>query len=452
MPSLFLRIFLGFWLVIGALLAAGVLLSYQLAEQRREAWQQFDPRAIHYDASEALSRGGESALADWLAAGSGLPPGLALYVIDEDGRELLGRDLPRSLRGHPARLRGRPSPGRSLAGAPPNFRPARPAPQLVGPDGRVYTMLLGRQPRGATRFLPDVPMRVTLLLFALLTSAGVAWLLARTLSRPIERLRDATHALAEGDLGTRVGGPIAERRDELGGLARDFNEMAARLEASRRSRQELLRNVSHELRSPLARLKVALGLAQRDAVAHPALARIETESDRLDWLIGEIMDFARADADTPRRERFDLAAALSELVRDARFEAGDGGPEIRFEAPGRMMVRGQRDALSSAIENVLRNALHHAAREVGLRLARTPDGLAVTVTDDGGGVPDDELELLFEPFYRGDKIGTAGLGLAIARRVAELHDGTIAARNLAGGGLEVTISLPASVLTDQRPS
>ncbi|MEJ2602023.1 MAG: ATP-binding protein [Gammaproteobacteria bacterium] len=452
MPSVFLRIFLGFWLTIGVLLATGVLLSYQLAEQRREAWQQFDPRAIHFEASATLARGGSAALADWLATEPGLPPGLTLFVIDEDGRELLGRELPRPLRSHLARLREHPRRNRSSMTVPPNFRPARPAPQLVGPDGHVYTMLLGRQPRGAVRFLPDIPMRVTLLLFALLTSAGVSWLLARTLSRPIERLREATHELAGGDMSARVGGPIAQRRDELGGLARDFNEMASRLEAARRSQQEMLRNVSHELRSPLARLKVALGLAQRDAGDHPALARIESESDRLDWLIGEIMDFARTDAAAPRREDFDLAAMLSALVRDARFEAGDAGPKIAFEAPDRVMVRGQRDALASAIENVLRNALHHADRRVALRLERTPDGLAVTVTDDGGGVPEEDLDVLFEPFYRGDKVGTAGLGLAIARRVAEAHAGSTTARNLPGGGLEVTISLPATILRDQRPS
>jgi two-component system sensor histidine kinase CpxA len=453
MPSLFLRIFLGFWLVIGLLLAAAIMVVWQVAEQRREAWQQFDPRAVHIEASQVLSGGGPAALREWVADGAGLPPELRLYVLLADGRDILGRPLPEVLVAELARLRAVAEELSRPRALPPNFRPARPIPQIIGPEGRVYSLFLFRRPGAAARLLPAVPVRMTLLLFALAVSAGVAWLLARTLSRPVTGLRDATLALADGNLDTRVGHPIVERRDELGGLARDFNEMAAQLEASLRSQRELLRNVSHELRSPLARMRVALGLAQRDAGELPALARIERESDRLDWLIGEIMDFARADSGRgPRSEEFDLTAMLRELVRDARFESGDDGPRIELEAPAGILVRAQRSGLASAVENVLRNAAHHADRRVDVGVSREADGLAITVADDGGGVPEEELGLLFEPFYRGDKVGTAGLGLAIARRVTELHDGTISARNRQDGGLQVTITLPATLLKSQRPS
>jgi two-component system sensor histidine kinase CpxA len=453
MPSLFLRIFLGFWLVIGLLLAAAIMVVWQVAEQRREAWQQFDPRAVHIEASQVLSGGGPAALREWVADGAGLPPELRLYVLLADGRDILGRPLPEVLVAELARLRAVAEELSRPRALPPNFRPARPIPQIIGPEGRVYSLFLFRRPGAAARLLPAVPVRMTLLLFALAVSAGVAWLLARTLSRPVTGLRDATLALADGNLDTRVGHPIVERRDELGGLARDFNEMAAQLEASLRSQRELLRNVSHELRSPLARMRVALGLAQRDAGELPALARIERESDRLDWLIGEIMDFARADSGRgPRSEEFDLTAMLRELVRDARFESGDDGPRIELEAPAGILVRAQRSGLASAVENVLRNAAHHADRRVDVGVSREADGLAITVADDGGGVPEEELGLLFEPFYRGDKVGTAGLGLAIARRVTELHDGTISARNRQDGGLQVTITLPPTLLKSQRPS
>ncbi len=453
MPSLFLRIFLGFWLVIGVLLAAAIMVVWQVAEQRREAWQQFDPRAVHIEASQVLSGGGPAALREWVADGAGLPPELRLYVLLADGRDILGRPLPEVLVAELARLRAVAEELDRPRALPPNFRPARPIPQIIGPGGRVYSLFLFRRPGAAARLLPAVPVRMTLLLFALAVSAGVAWLLARTLSRPVTSLRDATRALADGNLDTRVGHPIAKRRDELGGLARDFNEMAAQLEASLRSQRELLRNVSHELRSPLARMRVALGLAQRDAGELPALARIERESDRLDWLIGEIMDFARADSGRgPRSEEFDLTAMLRELVRDARFESGGDGPRIELDAPAGLPVRAQRAGLASAVENVLRNAAHHAERRVDVRVSREAGGLAITVADDGGGVPEEELGLLFEPFYRGDKVGTAGLGLAIARRVTELHDGTISARNREDGGLQVTIILPGTLLRSQRPS
>jgi two-component system sensor histidine kinase CpxA len=453
MPSLFLRIFLGFWLVIGVLLAAAIMVVWQVAEQRREAWQQFDPRAVHIEASQVLSGGGPAALREWVAEGAGLPPELRLYVLLADGRDILDRPLPEVLVAELARLRAVAEELDRPRALPPNFRPARPIPQIIGPEGRVYSLFLFRRPGAAARLLPAVPVRMTLLLFALAVSAGVAWLLARTLSRPVTSLRDATRALADGNLDTRVGHPIAKRRDELGGLARDFNEMAAQLEASLRSQRELLRNVSHELRSPLARMRVALGLAQRDAGELPALARIERESDRLDWLIGEIMDFARADSGRgPRSEEFDLTAMLRELVRDARFESGGDGPRIELDAPVGLPVRAQRAGLASAVENVLRNAAHHAERRVDVRVSRETDGLAITIADDGGGVPEEELGLLFEPFYRGDKVGTAGLGLAIARRVTELHDGAISARNREDGGLQVTIILPGTLLRSQRPS
>ncbi|HKL64044.1 MAG TPA: HAMP domain-containing sensor histidine kinase, partial [Woeseiaceae bacterium] len=426
---------------------------WQVAEQRREAWQQFDPRAVHIEASQVLSGGGPAALREWVADGAGLPPELRLYVLLADGRDILGRPLPEVLVAELARLRAVAEELSRPRALPPNFRPARPIPQILGPEGTVYSLFLFRRPGAAARLLPGVPVRMTLLLFALAVSAGVAWLLARTLSRPVTSLRDATRALADGNLDTRVRHPIVKRRDELGGLARDFNEMAAQLEASLRSQRELLRNVSHELRSPLARMRVALGLAQRDAGELAALARIERESDRLDWLIGEIMDFARADSGRgPRSEEFDLTAMLRELVRDARFESGDDGPRIELEAPAGILVRAQRSGLASAVENVLRNAAHHAERRVDVRVSREAGGLAITVADDGGGVPAEELGLLFEPFYRGDKVGTAGLGLAIARRVTELHGGTISARNGEHRGLQVTITLPGTLLGSQRPS
>jgi two-component system sensor histidine kinase CpxA len=115
------------------------------------------------------------------------------------------------------------------------------------------------------------------------------------------------------------------------------------------------------------------------------------------------------------------------------------------------MVRAQRSGLASAVENVLRNAAHHAERRVDVRLTQDQRELTITIADDGGGVPEEELGLLFEPFYRGDKVGTAGLGLAIARRVTELHEGTISASNRTDGGLQVSIALPATVLSRQRP-
>jgi two-component system sensor histidine kinase CpxA len=279
-------------------------------------------------------------------------------------------------------------------------------------------------------------------------------LLARYLSAPVGALRKATQRLSEGELSARVGEPVNRRRDEIGGLARDFDGMAGRLENLVASQRRLLRDVSHELRSPLARLTVALQLARdrEGAKSAEALDRIERETGRLDDLIGQLLLLQRLEARAPDEDEvpFDLIDLLHEVVDDASFEASSGDRSVTFDTDATCPMIGHPSLIRSAFDNVLRNAVRHTARDTSVEVGFSRDAAdsQITIRDHGPGVPDDHLETLFEPFSRVTEArerstGGAGLGLAIARRAIEIHDGTISARNHPDGGLEVSIQLPA---------
>jgi two-component system sensor histidine kinase CpxA len=278
--------------------------------------------------------------------------------------------------------------------------------------------------------------------------------LARRISRPVERLTDATRRFGEGDLSARV---KTHGDDELARLSRSWNEMADRIERLVVGQRELLANVSHELRSPLARLMVALELAREQAgeAAREPLERIERESARLNDLIGRLLTLARIQAasDPPEHTEVSLRKLMEEIAADARFEATSRGAQVTLQAPpGDCVVVGAPDLLRSAIENVVRNALRYTPsdRTVEMRLecpADEPAMALISIRDHGPGVPEEELAHLFRPFYRVASArdrdsGGAGLGLAITREAARLHGGSVLARDVPGGGLEVQIKLP----------
>ena len=263
----------------------------------------------------------------------------------------------------------------------------------------------------------------------------------------------AAVAIGAGNLDTRVSDSVGRRRDEIGLLAEDFDRMTSELQRAWQRQTELSRNVSHELRSPLARLRVALELARRKTGDLVELDRIDTETERLDELIGQILEYSRLDRESEeQRTRIDIEELLQSVVEDVRYEFeqpdGDTRIGIRVDAPG--AVDGYPNALRSGLENVLRNALQHDrdGGEVTVRLGADGAQVLVTVDDEGGGVSNAELDSIFEPFYRaraktGDSQGS-GLGLAIASRAIALNGGTLTARN-SEKGLCVEIRLPSSL-------
>ena len=251
---------------------------------------------------------------------------------------------------------------------------------------------------------------------------------------------------------------MPERRDEFGALARDFNRMADRVQGLMSARQKLLRDVSHELRSPLARLQLAAGLARQRGgpEVEREIDRIELEAERLNELIGRILSFTRMESmDSISRTAVDLGELLENVVEDARFEAVTAGKDVLFQSVLDASIAADEPLLRSAIENVLRNAVEHARHRVWVTLDADSghNGFVVTVLDDGEGVSEEHLLRLTEPFYTAPvKAGEearrrgSGLGLAISRRAIELHGGRIAIERSSDGGLRVILYVPT-----QRP-
>ena len=311
-------------------------------------------------------------------------------------------------------------------------------------DGRPAILAIRWDaPRAAVLFF-DSWLGYLRLLGLLLTGIIVCYALALYLTAPIRKLRETTQKLAAGDLQTRVPASVARRRDELADLARDFDEMAERIESLITSQQRLARDVSHELRSPLARLNVALEIAKQRSSpeTQPILERIETESTRLNEMISRLLTLAKLEsgADAFERSEIDLAELVKDIAADADFEAQAKGRFVEVSSADRCVVMGSENLLRSAIENVLRNAVRYTSERsvVDVSLAARNGHALLKVADHGGGVPEEELANLFRPFYRiGEsrerKTGGTGLGLAIAERAVKAHKGTITAKNSNGG-------------------
>ena len=452
MRSLLLRIFVSFWSIIVVTIIAAGTLGYFYAERVRATMQSFEVSDAMLEASASLRERGREGLTEWLRSLPGVTASL-VYVLDDRGQDLLGRRLPPPVAIAIRRFGGpqfHRSPAHRDAG---NLRPARPFTQLVGPDNHVYTLFV-LPPQGAVGRWMSERGGVGLALIALLVSAIVSYLLARAISQPIRRFRETANAIAGGNLDTRVSDRVGRRRDEIGLLAQDFDRMTGELQRAWRRQTELTRNVSHELRSPLARLRVALELARRKTGDLAEFDRIDAETERLDELIGQIIEYSRLDSGPSEdRSRIDLEELLRSVVEDVRFEFGRTGGDvgIEFQADSGGIVDGYSNALRSGAENVLRNAVQHN-REGGMvhvQLGAEGSQVVVTVEDQGGGVAEHELESIFEPFYRskakkaGGSHRGSGLGLAIASRAITLNDGALTARN-AAHGLCVEIRLPSA--------
>lgn len=447
MRSLAVKIFLGFWLIHALIFVVLGLLPDTGGQARFAADTRFEGRVaaglLEQDGPPACSR-----FVEVLAA----QKGIRLAVYDAD-RQLvcplsIGADSlpdPRVLDwpdGH-AEADG----GRRVAVA--RLEPAE------GAHRDAYTVVGSVVPGPRRR--PDTrPVPWNLLVTAVLVSGVVCFLLARYVAYPLGRMRHATRRLAAGDLSARAGTAFGTRRDEVGDLVRDFDAMADRISSLVQAQGRLLSDISHELRSPLARLNVALELARRKSgpAAVPDLDRIEAEAERMNELIGQVLALSRAERDegatqAATSEPVDIDALVRDVAEDADYEARQHGKSVTLRADVPAEVAGDPELLRSAVENVVRNAVRYTAEATAVEITVTRDAGAVTITvcDRGPGVPEAELEQIFAPFHRVGSArtrasGGTGLGLAIARRAVAVHGGTIAARNDASGGLAVTIRLP----------
>jgi two-component system, OmpR family, sensor histidine kinase CpxA len=330
--------------------------------------------------------------------------------------------------------------------------------------GRVALILKSRSGREyifATELPPQVPHqgpKFTRLGFALqwgvalFVSGLICYLLTRYLTTPIFRLREAAHKLASGDLTARASSALSPRKDEIGDLMHDFDAMAARIEDLVSRQRQLISDVSHELRSPLARLNIALDLARQRKGDDPSFDQAEQDTALLDEMIGRLLTLAKLDLSA--REipmmQVDLAELVTQIARNANFESHPARDRVKLVIESKPFVHGNPELLHSAIENVVRNAIHYTGpgTQVEVLLNRTAQSFArIAIRDHGPGIPDSELTNIFRPFYRvaasrDRQSGGAGLGLAIADRVIRTHGGTIRAQNSTPEGLLMEILLP----------
>ncbi|MFZ0305223.1 MAG: ATP-binding protein [Terracidiphilus sp.] len=334
---------------------------------------------------------------------------------------------------------------------------ARVALTLAGESGRVYVFAteLPAGPRAALGI--DRAAVVLQWGVAFLVSGLICSLLTRYLTTPILRLREMSQKLTAGDLSVRAGPVLTRRGDEIGDLIRDFNTMASRIEELISRQRQLVSDVSHELRSPLARLNVALDLGRQRKGNDAAFDQMEEDIRLLDEMIGRLLTIAKLDMSAPELPMIDvdLADLLSQIVRNAEFESRELNGRIDLNASGQCTVWGNAELLHSAIENVVRNAVRYTEKGSPVEVCMECESLSeipsvrLSVRDYGPGVPEPELKNIFLPFYRvadsrDRQSGGTGLGLAIADRVVRLHGGTIRAENAAPRGLRIEIVLPQS--------
>jgi two-component system sensor histidine kinase CpxA len=451
--SLFLKIFLSFWLAQALFLVLAILTTIALRPARDSSSGDSSRKRLAEEAALAYSQGGERGVRDFIENIENTQH-IRLFLFNAQGLEVSGRVPPLWAT---EMVRSSRVPYHSWVDKvlPQRFFFER----TTTPSGERY-LLLTEFPPGPRVFFGPHGFPGLGLTIAVLSSGIVCYFLSSYLVSPVVKLRTATQKLAAGDLSARAGVVARGRRDEISGLVRDFNTMAERLENLVNAQSRLLKDISHELRSPLARLNVALALARQKTgpAGEPSLQRIELEAERLNELIGRLLTVARMEGgeESIRMEIVNLEDLVREVARDADFEAQGRKCRVKCVVDLNVLVSGNPELLRSAIENVIRNATRYTREgtDVDVSLSRIEEGARpealISVLDSGPGVPEDKLSDLFRPFYRLDdarnrQTGGVGLGLAITERAVRLHGGTVQATNRAEGGLSVEIRLPLAV-------
>lgn len=444
---LFWKIFLPFWVAQALLLGALYLRVHYRINSEHPWWIQPERHqmTILADlAARTLEEQGPSGLRQ-LLDGLSLSKRSRFWLVDASGREMTGRQIPANV------LRGATA-AENNEGLYHSYEVNVLAGRATTPQGQ-YVLIAEMTPPSISERVPgDILWALRL---GTIFSAIVCLLIAHYLSKPIERLRDATHELARGNLDIRAGDNLGNRQDEIADLVRDFDIMAGELRNQIQSERNLLSGVSHELRSPIARMRLALTIARHadEPERGEMIDRLEQDTVQLDSMLERILTVARMESGQlqPRFELISLNDLIDNVLHDANFEAVATGATIHYQGNGEIKVTGDAGMLHSAIENLVRNALFYSGREgrIEVTLAKANDSAVITVRDNGPGVPEAALPLLFKPFYRvddsrGTTTGGMGLGLAIVRNALTAHGGTAVARNISPHGLEVELRLPVT--------
>lgn len=368
-----------------------------------------------------------------------------IYVIDANGDELLGRDVTTEQIAYAQQLLFTEIENRSV----------RQATLAEGDSVLMFVPRLEADKAVAADIAkrkkpPSLSMMIVMgTLSGLIFSGLLAW----WFTQPIRHLRKAFNAVASGKLETRVSPAMGGRHDELAELGQKFDQMTVKLQQLITAQQTLLHDVSHELRSPLARMQAAIGIAQQQPnKSAEVMERLERESQRIDLLIGDLLNLSRLETlqqQLTPHQHFDFAELIQLIIEDARFESASKQIEIHYRGLNSQRYEGQPELLHRAIENVLRNAIKfspdNSQIQVQFNRLAEPAELQICITDQGPGVNEDDLNRIFKAFYRGTSAHreySSGLGLTIAKRAIEGHQGYITAQNLPAGGLQVDIHLP----------
>ena len=444
---LFWKIFLPFWVAQALLLGALYLRVHYRINSEHPWWIQPERHQMPILADLAartFQEQGPTGLQQLLDNLS-LTKRSRFWLVDTSGRELTNRSVPDNI------LRGAAT-AQHNEGLYHSYEANVLAARATTPQGQ-YILIAELTPPSISERVPG-DLLWTLKLGTLF-SAIVCLLIAHYLTKPIERLRDATHELARGNLDIRAGENLGNRQDEIADLVRDFDSMAGELRNQIQSERNLLSGVSHELRSPIARMRLALLIARhaKEPERNEMLDRLEQDTVQLDSMLERILTVARLESGQlqPHFEPIDLNDVIDDVLHDANFEAFSTGATISYQRNGEIKVTGDAGLLHSAVENLVRNAMFYSgsAGKIDVALAKAGDSAVITVRDNGPGVPENALPLLFKPFYRvddsrGTTTGGMGLGLAIVRNAVAVHGGSAVARNVSPHGLEVELRLPVT--------
>lgn len=450
MGRLFWKFFIAIWLAqLAGTMSVMVIVEtiYRFEEDGRpSAVVDRSESALIDSAAAALRYGGSEALSMMVEETAKQ----TLIAVDDNDRDILNRPVDQAM----------------LKWARENISKQQETDsvrQVLSSDGHKYLLFIQnsvrREARQDTSPLPPHGAKllpIEPLLAHLVASLLVASLLAHYLSRPIRSLRSAIQAMGAGQLQVAVADAVKRRNDELADLLREFDHMAKKVATLVDGQRQLFHDVSHELRSPLSRMQVAIGLAkQKPEKGAEMLERVDQEIVRIDGLISELLALSRLAVDEielSNEEECDIDVILAEIVEGARFEGNVKGKRVHFVGDTGVSIKGNRELLRRAIENVVRNAIDHTPSDctilVEAKMHEERGQLRISISDTGLGVPDSELARIFDSFFRGTganrKQASHGLGLPITKRIIDAHHGELRARNLAKGGLCVDIFLPAS--------
>ena len=434
MNSLFAKILLWFWFALAITVVGSAFISALNVNENDSDERAPVARLVRFELEQATSAyetGGRPALQSFLDTLHRVYDARGV-LTDENGRDLLTNE-DRSdliLRAH----------RRVFYQV---FRTGDSTVARASDDGRFWFFFIVPRAHVGSWFLQ--PEHI----FVMAAATGLCYWLALYLTRPVRKLQRAVERFGRGDLSARA---ESVRRDELGQLACTFDRMADRIETLLAAERRLLLDISHELRSPLARLGVAIELARSGDDTDAALNRIQKESGRLNSLVGQLLQVTRAEGDPAslRRDPVRLDQLVQLLVEDSAMEAEAHGCSLQYHSGEAMTIAGDPELLRRAVENVLRNAIRYEPHDssVEVRLWHGDAGAVVEIRDHGPGVPVDALPRIFDPFYRVESdrnrlSGGIGLGLSIARRAVELHQGAIRATN-ANPGLKVELEFPVA--------